>query len=105
VSRALERRLERVEAAMGPKVLGYYHYIYASSMADYERQRADLIACGRAKPTDLILDANWQKPVYRGEGLCDPPVYLDVVKEPETHAWTMTHEERVRAMANEEGAR
>jgi hypothetical protein len=36
-------------------VLGYYHCIYARDEADYERQRADLIASGRAKPTELIL--------------------------------------------------
>ena len=98
------RRLARLEATVAPRVLGYYHCIYACDEADYERQRADLIASGRAKPTELIVDANWQKPVSRGEGLCDPPVYLDVVKEPETHAWTETHDERVLRWHAEEKA-
>jgi hypothetical protein len=90
MSRALHRRLERVEAAMGPKVLGYFHVVYATDMQDYERQRKDLIASGRAKPRDLIFDANWQTPVYRGNGLCDPPVYREIVKEPETLPWSET---------------
>lgn len=98
VSVASSKRLTKLEAAAGPKVLGYFHVVYARDMADYERQRADLIASGRAKRTELIWDANWQKPVYRGDGLCDPPVYLDVVKEPETHPWTKTHDEWVLEM-------
>ncbi len=101
MSRVLERRLEKLEAAVGPKVLGYYHCIYAADMQDFERQKAALIASGRAKPTDIIFDANWQSLQQRGwdAGL---PEYVGEVQEPETFPWTMTWEEFLDQEAAEE---
>lgn len=86
------RRLKRLEGAAASRDLGQYHCIYARDLADYERQKADLIASGRAKATDLIMDANWQSLQGRGwdAGL---PEYVGEAREPETFPWTMTWEQ------------
>lgn len=101
MSAASARRLKRLEEAAAPRDLGQYHCIYARDAADYERQKADLIASGRAKATDLIFDANWQSLQQRGwdAGL---PEYVGEVREPETHAWTMTWEEFLDQQAEED---
>ena len=44
------RRLKRLEVAAAPRDLGQYHCIYARGGADFERQKAGLIASGRARP-------------------------------------------------------
>ena len=90
MSRVLERRLEKVEAAIGPKVLGYMQCIYATNMQDYQRQKADLVASGQAKAADFFVDMNYRHPAYE-----------NVVKAPETIPWTETHDERVIRMAKE----
>ena len=100
MSRAMERRLLKVEAATRPKDLGRFHCIYARDLADFERQKADLIASGRAKATDLIFDANWQS--WQQRGCCeDAPEYVGEVREPETHAWTKTWLEYIDEWAKE----
>jgi hypothetical protein len=91
VSRLLERRLTKLEAAKGPKVLGYWHAIYARDEADYEAQRASLISSGRAKPNAFCVEV-WLAP--------DEPS-----REPETIPETRTHEEWVDILAQEERAR
>src|SRR5215217_7864292 len=98
---ASARRLKRLEAASQPKALGHYHCVYARDMADYERQRADLIASGRVKAGELIIDANWQTSRQRGGDPLEAPVYLDDMREPETHAWTMTWAEFIRERESE----
>jgi hypothetical protein len=77
--------------------------VYAHDLADFERQKANLIASGRAKSTDLIFDADWQSLQQRGwdAGL---PEYVGEVREPETFPWTMTWEEFLDREA-EEGRR
>ncbi len=100
------RRLKRLETAAEPKPFGYYHCVYAHSEADFERQKADLIASGRAKATDLILDANWRSWKERGWSE-DAPEYGSDVREPETHAWTKTWMEYINerdAAKQQEGA-
>ena len=104
MSRTLERRLGRLEASVGPKVLGYFHVVYATDMADYERQKAALIASGRAKPTDLVWDANWQPSAIRPDGTFVPAYHQGPVQEPETHPWTKTWEEQLREWDEEEAA-
>ncbi len=101
MSAASARRLKRLEVAAAPRDLGQYHCIYARDAADYERQKADLIASGRAKATDLIFDANWQSLQERGwdAGL---PEYVGEVREPETHRWTTTWEEFLDQQAEED---
>jgi hypothetical protein len=103
LSAASARRLKRLEGAAAPRDLGQYHCVYARDLADYERQKAGLIASGRAKATDLIFDANWQSWQQRGSS-GDSPEYVGEVKEPETHAWTMTHDERVFEWSREKMA-
>jgi hypothetical protein len=88
MSRALTSRLSRPEAATGPKVLGYWHAIYARDGADYEAQRAGLIASGRAKPDQFCVE------VWLAE--------TDVPREPETFPETRTHEEWVDILARPE---
>ena len=101
MSAASARRLKRLEEAAAPRDLGQYHCIYARDGADFERQKADLIAYGRAKATDLIFDANWRSWQQRGwdAGL---PEYVGEVREPETFPWTMTHDERVLEWSQED---
>lgn len=103
MSRVLERRLEKLEAATGPKVLGYYHCIFARDRQDFDRQKAALVASGRAKPTDLIFDANWQSLQQRGWRE-DLPEYVGEVREPETYPWTKTWEEQLQEWDEEEKA-
>lgn len=103
MSAASARRLKRLEGAAAPKDLGRYHCIYAGDGADYERQKADLIASGRAKATDLIFDANWRSWQQRGSSE-DAPEYVGEVKQPKTYAWTMTHDERVLEWSRERAA-
>jgi hypothetical protein len=93
MSRALERRLERLEVGLSPKVLGHMQCIYARDMADYERQKAGLIASGRGKLADFFVDMNYRWPAYR-----------DDVREPETEAWTQSHDDFVRGLTDEEKA-
>lgn len=88
MSRLLERRLTKLEIATGPKVLGYWHAIYARDEADYEAQRAGLIASGRVKPNDLCVE------VWLAE--------TDAAREPETFPETKTHEEWVDILARPE---
>ncbi len=95
MSAASARRLKRLEVASAPKALGHYHCIYACDRAEYERQRADLIASGRAKANDLILDANWRSWKERGWSE-EAPEYGSDVREPETHAWTKPWIEYIR---------
>jgi hypothetical protein len=101
MSAASARCLKRLEEATAPRDLGQYHCIYARDGADFERQKADLIASGRAKATDLIFDANWQSLQQRGwdAGL---PEYVGEVREPETFPWTTTWEEFLDQEAAEE---
>ena len=101
MSAASARRLKRLEEATAPRDLGQYHCIYARDEADFERQKADLIASGRAKATDLIFDANWHSWQQRGSSE-DAPEYVGEVKEPETFPWTMTHDERVLEWSRED---
>ncbi len=100
MSVASARRLKRLEEAAAPRDLGQYHCIYARDRADFERQKADLIASSRAKATDLIFDANWQSWQQRGWSE-DAPEYVGEVREPETHTWTMTWEEFLDQQAEE----
>jgi hypothetical protein len=85
------RRLERLEAAAGPKVLEYLHVIYERSPKDFEAQRVDLIQSGRAKADDFFFDWNFNLPPEQRE-----------FREPETIAQTMTHEERLGILAHPE---
>jgi thioredoxin reductase len=103
MSAASARRLKRLEEATAPRDLGQYHCIYACDAADYERQKAVLIASGRAKATDLIFDANWRSWQQRGSSEASPE-YVGEVREPETLPWTMTHDERVLAWSRERAA-
>ncbi len=82
------KRLERLEIAAGPKVLGHWHAIYARDEADYEAQRAGLIGSGRAKTDDLCVA------VWLAE--------TDMAREPETFLETRTHEEWVDILARPE---
>jgi hypothetical protein len=88
------RRLERLEASAGPRVLGYTHVIYERDPADFEAQRADLIACGRAKASDFFFDWNFNLPPGQRE-----------FRAPETIPTTETHDERVLRWADEERTR
>ena len=101
MSAASARRLKRLEEVTAPRDLWQYHCIYARDGADFQRQKADLIASGRAKATDLIFDANCQSLQQRGwdAGL---PEYGGEVREPETLPWTMTWEEFLDQEATEE---
>jgi hypothetical protein len=96
----MERRLLKVEAATSPRDLDRFHCIYARDLADFERQKADLIASGRATATDLIFDANWQSWQQRGS-CADAPEYVGEVREVETHAWTKTWLEYINDWAKE----
>ena len=87
MSATSSRRLKRLERAAEPEALGRYHCIYACNAADFERQKADLIASGRAKASGLIIDANWQSWQQRGWS-ADAPEYQGDIRKPETHAWT-----------------
>ncbi|MET0532532.1 MAG: hypothetical protein ABW003_30150 [Microvirga sp.] len=82
------KRLGRLEAAAGPKVLGYWHVIYARDEEDYEAQRTGLIASGSAKPEDFCIEA-WL-------------AETDATRMPATFPETKTHEEWVDILAREE---
>ncbi len=88
MSRALTNRLNRLEAATGRKVLRHWHAIYARDEADYETQRAGLVASGRAKPNDFCVE------IWLAEG--------DAAREPETIPETKTHEEWLDILEQEE---
>jgi hypothetical protein len=103
MSAASARRLKRLEEAAAPRAFGQYHCIYARDGADFEQQKADLVACGRAKATDLIFDANWRSWQQRSSSEASPE-YVGEVREPETFPWTMTHDERVLAWSRERAA-
>jgi hypothetical protein len=64
------------------------HVIYARDEADYETQRAGLIASGRAATSDFILDWNSGLPVDRHEA-----------GESKSFMVTGTHEEWVDILA------
>ena len=91
MSRLLERRLTKLEAAAGPKVLGHWHAIYARDQADYEAQRSRLIASGQVKPDDFCVE------VWLPEG--------EPAREHETIPETKTHEEWVDILEQEERTR
>ncbi len=88
MSRALTNRLNRLEAATGPKVLGHWHAIYARDEADYETQRAGLIASRRVRPDEFCVE------VWLAE--------TDAPRGPETFHETRTHEEWVDILARPE---
>jgi hypothetical protein len=104
MSAVLARRLRRLERAAEPETLGHYHCIYARNAADFERQKADLIASDRAKASDLIIDANWQSWQQRGWS-ADAPEYVGNVRESETHAWTRPWIEYIHEWDRERTAR
>lgn len=89
MSRAIVTRLARLEEA-GTKGLGHLHVIYARDGADYEAQRAALLAEGRARASDTFMDWNC--------GLA--PAQRDV-RPSETIRITQTHDERVKRWARE----
>jgi hypothetical protein len=84
------RRLERLEGSLVP-VLGHMHVIYARDEGDYETQREELMASGRAATSDFIMDWNSGVPVDRHEA-----------GEPESFTVTRTHEEWVDILAQGE---
>ncbi|WP_457093945.1 hypothetical protein [Microvirga sp. P5_D2] len=82
------KRLERLEAATDPKVLGYWHAIYARDGEDCEAQRTGLIAAGRIKAEDFCMEMRVAE--------------TDAAQMPETFPATKTHEEWVGILAQEE---
>ena len=86
------RRLERLEGSLAP-VLGHMHIIYARDAADFEAQRADLIAAGVAVKSDTFMDWNLGLPADEHEAA-----------EPESFPVTHTHEEWVDILAQEGAA-
>ena len=92
MSRLLERRLTKLEASLAP-AHGYMRVIYARDLADFETQRAGLIASGRAAASDFIMDWNSGLSVDRHE-----------TGEPESFPVTRTHEEWGDILAREERA-
>jgi hypothetical protein len=90
MSRAVMRRLERLEGSLAP-VLGHMHVIYAQDEANYETQREGLMASGRAAAADFIMDWNHGIPAERHEAI-----------EPESFPVTRTHEEWVDILARPE---
>lgn len=81
MSRDIERRLSKLETSVLP-MLGYWHSIYPRDGADFDRQRANLIATGQAKPTDMFFDENAGLPLVRR-----------VIRDPERAPVTRTHDE------------
>jgi hypothetical protein len=90
MSRTTMRRLEKLEAGSAPKH-GHMHVIYARDLADFEAQRAGLIASGRAAASDFIMDWNFGLPADQHE-----------TGEPESFPVARTHEEWVDILAQEE---
>ena len=84
------KRLERLEDATNP-VLERMHIIYAQDAADFEAQRADLIAAGVGAKSDTFVDWNHGRPADEHEAV-----------EPEFFPITRTHEEWVDILERQE---
>ena len=68
MTRLLQRRVERLERTV--RSLGRSHLIFAGSEAEFEQQKAELLASERWRDGDTLIRLSWLAP--EGEDEINP---------------------------------